>query len=38
MYQEMVNKYDLLDNDIIFTHPITYDYMSAMMGADVKEM
>eukprot|EP01051_Picozoa_sp_SAG22_P008444 SAG22_NODE_642_length_8224_cov_21.479508_1_plen_211_part_00 len=37
MYQEMVDKYGLLANDIIFTHPITYDYMSAMIGADVKE-
>eukprot|EP01051_Picozoa_sp_SAG22_P001568 SAG22_NODE_62_length_23371_cov_84.500602_34_plen_537_part_00 len=37
IHLEMQDEFGILPNDIIFTLEPTYDYMSAMMGSDVKE-
>eukprot|EP01051_Picozoa_sp_SAG22_P010878 SAG22_NODE_1007_length_6056_cov_7.409938_5_plen_574_part_00 len=37
IHLEMKDEFGILENDIIFTLEPTYDYMSAMMGSDVKE-
>ena len=37
VYQECTDLYDMKDNDIFETPSVCYDYMSAMLGVDVRQ-
>ena len=37
VYQECTDLYEMKDNDIFETPSVCYDYMSAMLGVDVRQ-